>query len=275
MGLNIVTRKNSYTTTTSSYRPTYGRQINYTANKPHVQPKPPVAHIEPDIDKIYLPKLGLSTRALNALHDVNIWTIGDLAKLTREEIKAIPRIGATAISEIETSLIKNNLYSKTKLCSDMQNDKKKPEPNIEIYDKSEMVDYRRPQTKREFKIYTWIYLEGEDEATIERYKRSIADKFRERYPSITENDEVTIVWNEYLPQSLTKMPPIELPKYADIRLFALSKSLEAMSVCKGYVAVLGGKMMLPTQVQLEMNCWINSCIKPEMRAPLILHKEQL
>jgi len=275
MGLQIVTKRNSYSNQG-------GYRTNYPSSKPSMKPanyRSNNAVIEPDINKIYLPKLGLSTRALNALHEVNIWTIGDLAKLTREEIKNIPRIGATAVAEIETALIKNNLYSKTKLYdpSNQPIYTKNNTPNIEIYDKSELKEYNKPKIPKEFKVYTWIFYDNETWEELEAYKPLIAEKFRYRYKDfIADDDIVTIIWSDYFIASITKENKINVPKGADMRLYTKGDSEKnTMSFCMGFCMVVAEKMIIPTQVFVEAIDWLGSLRMPEFRSPMILHKDRL
>lgn len=272
MGLQIVTNRNS-SYSTPGYRPTYPSMS--PSMKP-AQPKPPTARIEPDLDKIYLPKLGLSSRALNAFHNVNIYTVGDLAKLTRDEIKDIPRIGANTLSEIETALIKSNLFAKTKLYTD-----KEPVANvtrnIEIYDKSEVKDYAKPRIPKEFKVYTWMYYDHESWEEIETYKKPIADKFRYRFKEyINDDDIVTVVWSDYFLSSISREDRIDIPKGADVRLYTKGHAEKnTMSFCMGYCMVLAEKMIIPTQVFCEAIDWMGSMRMPEFRSPMILHKDRL
>ena len=275
MGLQIVTKRNSYSNQG-------GYRSNYPSAKPSMKPanyRSNNAVIEPDINKIYLPKLGLSTRALNALHDVNIWTIGDLAKLTREEIKNIPRIGATAVAEIETALIKNNLYSKTKLYDPANQPiyTKNNTPNIEIYDKSELKEYNKPKIPKEFKIYTWMYYGGEDWKTLDEYKVKIEKKVRERFKDfIADDDIVTIIWSDYFISSISKEDRIDVPKGADARLYSMGDSQKNnISFCMGFCMVLAEKMIIPTQVFCEAVNWMASLRMPEFRSPIILHKDRI
>lgn len=221
-----------------------------------------------DLSKIFLNKLGLSKKCYLALNRANIWNVEDLSKLSRSDLLSISRIGDTAISEIETALVKNNLYDRTRLSGAKMEVTPKRVEYVEI-------GYKVP-IKRTFNIYTWIYLENGEEKTADfnRYKKAVTDEFRKRF-NIPETDIVNIVWNEYLPVSMTGYPIVEAPKFADIRLFGLSKSLERMSQCSCYAIIHGGKMQLPTQIQLELNCWMNSFRKPEFRSPIILHKDNI
>lgn len=274
MGIPIVTRRNS------GYESTHYNS-KYPTAKPSMKPanhKPPVAHIEPDLSKIYLPKLGLSSRALNALHEVNIYTVDDLAKLTREEIKDIPRIGTNTLSEIETALIKNNLFAKTKLCIGKEPmNQSYVTPNIEIYDKTEIKDYNKPRIPKEFKVYTWMYYDRESWDELEAYKPLIAEKFRNRYKDFIQDDDiVTIVWSDYFIASISKEDRIDVPKGADARLYTMGDAEKnTMSFCMGFCMVLSEKMIIPTQVFCEAVNWLGSLRMPEFRSPMILHKGRL
>lgn len=273
MGIPIVTRRNSYNN--------YNNRVGYPSAKPVMKPaehKPPVARIEPDLSKIYLPKLGLSSRALNAFHNVNIYTVEDLAKLTREEIKDIPRIGANTLSEIETALIRNNLFTKTKLYTGKEpTNQSYVTPNIEIYDKTEIKDYNKPRIPREFKVYTWMYYDRESWDELEAYKPLIAEKFRYRYKDFIQDDDiVTIVWSDYFIASISKEDRIDVPKGADARLYTMGDAEKnTMSFCMGFCMVLSEKMIIPTQVFCEAVNWLGSLRMPEFRSPMILHKERL
>lgn len=238
-----------------------GLPIITYSNKKSVEP-------EKDLSKIFLNKLGLSKKCYLALNRANIWNVADLAKLSRHDLLNISRIGDTAVSEIETALIKNDLYYKTRLSGMQTEERVKKMEYVEIGN--------RIPIKKTYNIYTWIYLENGEEntANFNKYKKAVTDEFRKRF-NIPETDTVNVVWNEYLPTSITGYSMIETPKFADIRLFAIGKSLERMSQCSGYAIIHGGKMQLPTQIQLELNCWMNSFRKPEYRSPIILHKDNI
>lgn len=275
MGLQIVTSRNSSYSTT-------GYKSTYPSTKPSMkpaQPKPPTVRIEPDLNKIYLPKLGLSSRALNAFHNVGVYTVADLAKLTRDEIKDIPRIGANTLSEIETALIKNNLFTKTKLYIEKEQDHTPQyvNPNIEIYDKSEMKDYNKPRIPKEFKVYTWMYYDHESWEELESYKEPIAKKFRYRFKDfINDDDIVTVVWSDYFISSISKENKVDVPKGADMRLYTKGDSEKnVISFCMGYCIVLAEKMIIPTQVFCEAIDWLGSMRMPEFRSPVIFHKDRL
>jgi hypothetical protein len=256
-----------------------GIQIN-TLSKPYrsiltrqVQTAPPVKSKE-DLKDIFLSKLGLSKKCYLALNRVNIWTVEDIKNLTRKDLLAIPRIGDTAISEIETALIKKNVYDRTVLggASKTSTVRSAVKP-VEILDK-ESIKYHVPTTKKTYSIYTWFYLEDETKEDLEVYKDYVVNEYRRRF-NIAPSDEVNIVWDEYLPESITGYEPLELPQYADIRITALSRSLARMATCTGYCLILGGKMGMPWQVQKQEEIWINSCRKPEFRSPIVLHKENI
>lgn len=214
------------------------------------------------MSQFYLRDLGISKKAYLALNRANIWTVKDLAKLSRKDLLNIRCIGDKAITEIETALIKHNLFHKTRLGG---------------YKEVEYVvigGNLSNKPKKTFKVYSWIYLESETEQDIERYKNGIIEEYRRRN-NISSEDEVLVIWSPYLPYNITGYEEPALPQFADIRLFTMSKDLEMMSTCHGYAIVLGSKLLVPTQIQLEMNCWINSCRKPEFRSPIILHKDRI
>lgn len=274
MGLQIVTTRNSYNS--------YNNRTGYPTNKPTMkpaQPKIPTVRIEPDLNKIMLTRLGLSARAINAFKEVGIYTVADLAKLSREEIKDIPRIGANTLSEVETALIKNNLFTKTKLFTEKEDMASIGEiaHNIEIYDKTEVKDYSKPKIPKEFKVYTWMYYNNETWEELEAYKPLIAEKFRYRYKDFIEDtDIVTIVWSDYMLSTMTRENKIDVPKGADVRLYTKGDSEKnVMSFCMGFCMVLDEKMIIPTQPFCEAIDWLGSLRMPEFRSPMILHKERL
>ena len=275
MGLQIVTRRNSSYQNQSNYGNNYrsnDRLIKQTSKQPTVR-------IEPDLNKIFLSKLDLSVRTLNALKNVGVDTVADLAELTREEIKDIPRIGDTAVAEIETALIKNNLFSKTKLFAERENMASIGEiaSSIEIYDKSEVKEYSRPRIPKEFKVYTWMYYNNETWEELEAYKPLIAEKFRYRYKDFIEDtDIVTIVWSDYMLSTMTRENKIDVPKGADVRLYTKGDSEKnTMSFCMGFCMILDEKMTIPIQPFCEAIDWLGSLRMPEFRSPMILHKDRL
>jgi DNA-directed RNA polymerase subunit alpha len=64
------------------------------------------------IEKLALPieELDISQRALNSIKRMGITTIGDLVKLTEEELKSTKNVGRKAINEIKEALKQMGLH---------------------------------------------------------------------------------------------------------------------------------------------------------------------
>ncbi|MEJ7553619.1 MAG: DNA-directed RNA polymerase subunit alpha [Aquificaceae bacterium] len=72
----------------------------------------PVSVVEEFVEKLSLPieELDVSQRALNSIKRMGISTIGDLVKLTEEDLKGTKNVGRKAINEIKEALKQMGLY---------------------------------------------------------------------------------------------------------------------------------------------------------------------
>ena len=72
----------------------------------------PVAVVDEFIEKLSLPieELDVSQRALNSIKRMGITTIGDLVRLTEEDLKSTKNVGRKAINEIKEALKQMGLY---------------------------------------------------------------------------------------------------------------------------------------------------------------------
>ncbi len=72
----------------------------------------PVSVAEEFVEKLSLPieELDVSQRALNSIKRMGISTIGDLVKLTEEDLKGTKNVGRKAINEIKEALKQMGLY---------------------------------------------------------------------------------------------------------------------------------------------------------------------
>ena len=72
----------------------------------------PVAVVDEFIEKLSLPieELDVSQRALNSIKRMGITTIGDLVRLTEEDLKSTKNVGRKAINKIKEALKQMGLY---------------------------------------------------------------------------------------------------------------------------------------------------------------------
>ncbi|QWK12973.1 MAG: DNA-directed RNA polymerase subunit alpha [Aquificota bacterium] len=72
----------------------------------------PVAVVDEFIEKLSLPieELDVSQRALNSIKRMGITTIGDLVRITEEDLKSTKNVGRKAINEIKEALKQMGLY---------------------------------------------------------------------------------------------------------------------------------------------------------------------
>lgn len=72
----------------------------------------PVSVVEEFVEKLSLPieELDVSQRALNSIKRMGISTIGDLVKLTEEDLKSTKNVGRKAINEIKEALKQMGLH---------------------------------------------------------------------------------------------------------------------------------------------------------------------
>ena len=72
----------------------------------------PVAVVDEFIEKLSLPieELDVSQRALNSIKRMGITSIGDLVRLTEEDLKSTKNVGRKAINEIKEALKQMGLY---------------------------------------------------------------------------------------------------------------------------------------------------------------------
>jgi DNA-directed RNA polymerase subunit alpha len=90
--------------------------IRYFSSLEHISYELPVAEepvvIDEFLEKLSLPveELDVSQRALNSIKRMGINTIGDLVKLSEEDLKGTKNIGRKAINEIKEALKQMGLY---------------------------------------------------------------------------------------------------------------------------------------------------------------------